>query len=371
MSFWRRVFNEKPGGTDGGEDMPLMGFGEHLEELRRRVIYAILGGVVGIAFCLYHVNDVIGMLYQPYFLALRNAGYPGNLIYQNPLGSFISAMVLGMQAGLVLASPWIIYQAWRFVAVGLYPRERKLVYKYMGPSMFLFAVGVAFFFFLVLPVLLKFTMQFNTQLPPPSAQPYGVEKWLYPATSSPQDFAKLPSGNKAHLLQIPIVRSDPTKFAPGAAVMWYNAVDHQLKLHVNQLTLALSTVPANSIFASYPLFKEYRSFVVIMCLIFGLSFELPMVMLILSQIGIVKASQFRKMWRIAIMTLAVTAILLAPSPDVFTFLSVFIPLVLLYVLGLILATVATHRRELADARDEAEYAHEVQEQENRDKGDEA
>ncbi|MCA9021739.1 MAG: twin-arginine translocase subunit TatC, partial [Planctomycetaceae bacterium] len=67
-------------------------------------------------------------------------------------------------AGLVMASPWVIYQIWLFVAAGLYPHERKYVYIYLPISIFLFLGGALFCFYAVFPFVLNFLLGFNKLL---------------------------------------------------------------------------------------------------------------------------------------------------------------------------------------------------------------
>lgn len=345
MAFWRHKSNSGIGPKDQRhEDLPLMGFGDHLDELRKRLIRALVGTAIAVSICLYYNDQIIGFLYSPYLMALRYGGYSGHLRYIKTAGSVISFLMTGVKAGLVLAGPWIIYQAWAFVAVGLYPRERKAVYRYIAPSITFFVLGVAFFFVLVLPIMLKFFMQFNNAVKLPPPQPTWVDSYIFGTTVGDKSLEKLPTGDQIVPLNIPIVRSDPTKFPDGKAVMWYNATDRELNLHVGSMTLDLDKQPADALFAPLPMLGDYLSFVTIMSLVFGVSFEVPMVMLILSKIGIVPAEKFRKMWRIAILVLAVASVLLAPTPDVVTFSTIFIPLVALYILGLILATLGSRKK---------------------------
>ncbi len=355
MALWREFLRNRrqPNVSGGDGDLPVMSFGDHLDELRRRLIYALLGSSIGVALGLYYADNIINFLYQPYLLALRWGGYPPHLSYFKPAGSLILYLMTGMKAGLVLASPWIIYQFWKFIAAGLYRRERVVVYRYIGPSILLFALGVAFFFFLVLPFMLKFFMQFNHEVRMPSLAPHACERVIYGGGLASKSTAHLPAGDAAKLPRIPIVRRDPTHFPAHKAVLWFNAVDNQLRLHVGSHTLEINTQPANALFTPIPMLHDYLSFVLVMCLVFGLSFEVPMVMMILTQIGVVSAPQFRSFWRFAVLALAILSILLAPTPDVVTFLSIFVPLLALYLLGLALCGLVerkTQRRD--DPRDQ-------------------
>ena len=130
---------------DTEESQVRMGFGEHLEELRKRLIYSLLGSAGFIVLCLYYAKPIVAMLLEPYRLALKAHGYLDVFNYTKPPAIVINYLSMGIKAGLILASPWIIYQLWLFVAAGLYKKERRIVYKYMGPSALLFLLGVACF----------------------------------------------------------------------------------------------------------------------------------------------------------------------------------------------------------------------------------
>ncbi len=345
MAIWRHFLAKISQAPDEEELMPAMSFGDHLDDLRKRLILSLLGAAIGIAICTLFANDIIDFLFQPYLLALRYSGYPQYLLYNKPAGNVIMYLMLGIKAGLLLASPWIIYQFWLFVAAGLYQRERSLVYRYIGPSIALFISGVAFFFLIVLPIMLKFFLAFNQQVPMPHLQPNGVEKLIYGDKLALNNWADLPAGNQAKPLLIPMVRSNPTHFPKRHIALWYNAAQGRLLMHADGKILAINAQPADSLFAPLAMLHDYLGFVTVMALVFGLAFELPMVMMVLAQIGVMPAHKFRQMWRYAVLILAVLSALLAPTPDIVTFSSIFLPLVLLYVLGLVLATMVTARKK--------------------------
>ena len=351
MALWRHFIAKISQAPDEEEQMPAMSFGDHLDDLRKRLILSLLGAAIGIAVCTIFANYIIDFLFQPYLLALRYSGYPQYLLYNKPAGNVIMYLMLGIKAGLVLTSPWIIYQFWLFVAAGLYQRERSLVYRYIGPSIFLFIAGVVFFFVIVLPIMLKFFLAFNQQVPMPNLPPNAVENFIYGGHLGVNNWSKLPTGNEIKPLLIPMVRSNPTHFPKHHIALWYNAVQGRMLIHADGKTLALNAQPADSLFAPLPMLHDYLGFVTIMALVFGLAFELPMVMMVLAQIGVMPAHKFRQMWRYAVLILAVLSALLAPTPDIVTFSSFFLPLVLLYVLGLVLATLVTVRKE-SDISDE-------------------
>ena len=78
--------------------------------------------------------------------------------------AFMMYLWVSLVAGFVLASPWIFYQMWQFVAAGLYPHERKYVHVYFPMSIGLFLTGVLFAFYLALPLVLDFLLGFNRLL---------------------------------------------------------------------------------------------------------------------------------------------------------------------------------------------------------------
>jgi sec-independent protein translocase protein TatC len=78
-----------------------------------------------------------------------------------PADGFVSYMEICMVAGAVIASPWIFYQLWLFIAAGLYPNEKRYVYMAIPFSAGLFIIGVLFFTIIIAPLTLRFLVMFN------------------------------------------------------------------------------------------------------------------------------------------------------------------------------------------------------------------
>ncbi|QDT40416.1 Sec-independent protein translocase protein TatCy [Gimesia alba] len=156
-------------------------------------------------------------------------------------------------AGLVFASPWVIYQIWQFVAAGLYPHERKYVYVYLPISIFLFLGGALFCFYAVFPFVLNFLLGFNKLL----------------------------------------------------------GVNPQIRL------------------------SEWISFAITLPLMFGLSFQLPLIMLFLERISIFTVKDYKEKSRMAILIISIISMLMTPA-DPMSMLLMMIPLILLYVLGILM-----------------------------------
>jgi len=87
-----------------------------------------------------------------------------NLIALGPMEPAVIFLSVSLVTGLVLASPWVFYQVWAFVAAGLYRHERVYVYRFMPYSLGLFLAGVFLCFFVVLPLTLRFLLEFNIWL---------------------------------------------------------------------------------------------------------------------------------------------------------------------------------------------------------------
>lgn len=177
-----------------------------------------------------------------------------SLVSLAPLETLTIFFMVCLVAGLVMASPWVFYQAWAFVAAGLYRHERRYVKKYLPYSLGLFLAGVFLCFWFVLPVTLNFLLQFNV--------------WL------------------------------------GVAP-----------------TLRLS---------------DWMGFATILPLVFGVAFQTPLIMLLLERIGIMSAADFRAKRKIAILVITIAAAVLTPGQDPFSMLLLAIPMILLYELGILM-----------------------------------
>ena len=165
--------------------------------------------------------------------------------------AFMTYVKVSIIAGVLLASPWIFYQAWLFVAAGLYPHERAWVKRYGWISFLLFFVGIAFCYYVVLPFVLRFMLGFN------------------------------------RLLEI----------------------NPQIQL------------------------TQWISFATILPLVFGVSFQLPIVMLFLERIQVFTVRDYYEKWRIAVLVIAVVSMLVTPT-DPTSMLAMMLPLCLLYFLGI-------------------------------------
>jgi sec-independent protein translocase protein TatC len=148
------------------EKMSAMSFLEHLEELRKRIIWSILA--VGVAFlvCWNYAEKIYGYMQAPIMEALSRNHLEQKLVYLNPTEPFNMYMKIGLIAALFVASPFVLYQLWAFVAPGLYRNEKKYVMPFMVLSVGLFLGGGFFGYKIVYPAALDFLIKYGKQFTP-------------------------------------------------------------------------------------------------------------------------------------------------------------------------------------------------------------
>jgi sec-independent protein translocase protein TatC len=138
-----------------------MSLGDHLEELRKRLILALIGIVIGLVVCLFFASEIITFIEKPYIDVM---GKEARLQTLAPADGFISYVKIALISGLILSSPWVFYQLWLFIAAGLYFHEKRYVYYAVPSSTILFVTGALFFIFVVAPLTLGFLVKFNQKV---------------------------------------------------------------------------------------------------------------------------------------------------------------------------------------------------------------
>jgi sec-independent protein translocase protein TatC len=184
----------------------------------------------------------------------RNVIRPRTLTTLSVQEALVVYFKVCLVAGLVIASPWVFWQIWSFVAAGLYPHEKRLVHVYLPFSLGLFLAGVFVCQFLVMPQAVAAMLWFN--------------EWL--------------------------------------------GMTPDLRLN------------------------EWLSFAIWMPVIFGLSFQTPLVMLFTGKLGIADVPFYAEKRKYAYFAMCVFAAIITPSPDAITMLMLAVPMCLLYELGIIL-----------------------------------
>src|SRR5258708_30375766 len=152
--------------TQSREDLlRQMSFLEHLEELRKRVIYSVLSVVVGFFACYAFAERIYGLMQTPILTALRNHHMSDSLVYLSPTEPFNLYIKISFLAGVFLACPVILYQVWLFISPGLYRHEKRYVVPFMISTVGLFIAGGLFGFKTAVPpalaLLIGYTLQFK------------------------------------------------------------------------------------------------------------------------------------------------------------------------------------------------------------------
>jgi sec-independent protein translocase protein TatC len=245
-------------------------FISHLVELRDRIIRSMIVVLVMFGACFYFSRDIMWFLSLPLYDALPPGSKP---VFLAGEGAFFTLTKVAFLSALLFSLPWVLYQAWAFVAPGLYSHEKRFALPLILSSVFFLMVGISFAYLFVLPAAYKFFFSFA-------------------------------AGTGAEVMQD---------------------------------------------------LQKYWDFTLAIFFGFGLSFEVPVVEMLLVKLGMVTTEQLRAARRYVIVGAFVVAAVLTP-PDVLSQFMLAIPLILLYELGIFLSGfLKAYSRKRAD-EDAAEAA---------------
>jgi Sec-independent protein secretion pathway component TatC len=305
-----------------------MSIGDHLEELRFRLIRGLFGLVIACVICFVFGEHVVRWFCKPLVIALVHNKLPPQVYVHEAAESFMTYVKIAMICAATLAGPWLLYQLWLFVAAGLYPRERKYVTRYLPLSITLFVTGVLFLYYYVLPLMLEFFIAFNMG----SAFKFPD---IYPPTS-PSIAATQPA------VRFPVLNEDPKDAQTGTA--WIDARTGLFKICVAPGQVRVIPFGSDSLVTPLITLGTYIDMVVGMLLSFGVAFQMPLIVLALNKIGIMDLQALRKFRRIVYFSMTIIAAVIVP--DVATgMVALLIPLVLLYEFGILLAAWSQKKAE--------------------------
>jgi sec-independent protein translocase protein TatC len=148
------------------QQLSSMGFMEHLEELRKRIILSVVSIGVGFGVCYWWHDKIFSWMQAPIVFALKNHNLPVNLVYTNPTDPFNMYLKVSLIVGIFVASPFVLYQVWAFIAPGLYKNERRYVAPFMFSTVGLFLAGGLFAYKMVYPAALDFLIGYSQQFTP-------------------------------------------------------------------------------------------------------------------------------------------------------------------------------------------------------------
>jgi len=154
-------FDQDPDGLPDADGGGKMSFLDHLDELRRRIIYAALALFIGFVISFVFINDIFDFIMRPLQLMLPPGG---TLVYTDPAEAFVLNIKIALIAGLILSSPAVFLQLWLFVAPGLYSHEKKWAIPFVVMSSFFFVAGAAFSHYVVFPLTWTFFVSFTNDI---------------------------------------------------------------------------------------------------------------------------------------------------------------------------------------------------------------
>jgi sec-independent protein translocase protein TatC len=282
--------SESDNPDDGMEDSaaPLI---EHLAELRTRLIRAVLAFIVGIVIIFTVAEPILQFLLGPIEAALRELGDPSpTMQYTSPQEYLFTLFRISMVFGFALAFPVIGFQLWRFVAPGLYSKEKGAFLPFLIASPLMFLLGASFAHFVVTPLAMAFFLGF---------------------ADVPSIIADLMAN---------VLGSD----APGAADL--AVADDGIRItffgKVNEsLDITLKFIMA-----------------------FGMCFQLPVLLTLMGKAGLVSAEGLRNMRKYAVVGILLLAAVVTP-PDIITQVILFVVVYGLYEISIQLVKRVERRRE--------------------------
>ena len=293
-----------------------MTLGDHLEELRRRLIYALLGFAAASILCLVFGRETLSFFCKPLWDTLVMYDINPQLVTRDIGDGFSVYIQISMICACVIASPWIIWQFWQFVAAGLYPNERKTITRYIPLSLTLLIAGDVFVYKIILPWTLQWLMAFSLSIPLPESPTY------LPPTTQP-----------VSVLSVPSMAGTPAKL-PDLG-MWYDTTQKRLRFVVDGQVRTLQFGSENLVTPQLGL-PEYIDTVLSMLVVFGLSFQLPLVILAIVKVGVVELSALKKLRKTVWFVLAIASAVITPGDAITSTVGLMIPLCMLFELGLFL-----------------------------------
>jgi sec-independent protein translocase protein TatC len=236
-----------------------MSFFDHLEELRTRILHALVAVGISFAACWTFGDSIFRFVSRPINAAVGDGG----MIFLSPTEPFNLLLKVSLIASLFLASPFIMAQVWLFISPGLYKHERRYAAPFIISSSLLFIIGGAFGYFVAFPFALQFLIAMGRDL---------------------------------------------------------------------NLKATISAV-------------EYFDLFMMVELGLGVVFEIPAIIFVLARIGLVSAGFLLKNTKYAVLLAFVVAAVITPTSDIPNMMIMAVPMILLYLLGVVVAFVFGKKRK--------------------------
>jgi len=245
-----------------------MSFLDHLGELRKRLLWSFLAILVFFIPAYAFSNEIFDFLMKP---LIENLPEGSSLIFTRPAEGFTTYLKVSFFASVLLAVPFILYQAWKFVAPALYKKEKQIIIPFIFFGSLFFLSGAAFCYYVASPPAFKFLLN-----------EYSSE------------YVK-----------------------------------------------------------AFPTISEALSFFMALIFGFGLVFEFPLIIFILARIGVVTSKWLREKRKYAIILSALLAAILTPTTDAISMMLMFVPIVVFYELGIVVAWMFGKKKKEKNIEDDS------------------
>jgi len=254
-----------------GSAAPLI---EHLIELRKRLIWIAIYIVLAFVVCFYFNEEIYLFLAQPFVDVSLKYGQDAKMIYTGMHEAFFVYLKVSFFAAFCITFPLISVQIWKFVAPGLYSNEKRAFLPFLIGTPILFTLGAALAYYLVIPSAWNFFMSFQV----------GTDV-------SPPEVAETARVSKEHLAGVLSIELLPTV-------------------------------------------REYWSLVMLLILAFGISFQLPILLILLARVGIVTADGLAAKRKYMVVGAFAFAAIMTP-PDPVSQIGLGIPILILYEISIL------------------------------------
>lgn len=329
-----------------------MSLGDHVEELRSCLLRALIGVGVCLVGTFIYGFQLINWLAQPLFQAQKAYDLPVTTIVTEATAGFTSVYLpVTIIAAVVIASPWVVYQIWRFIVVGLYEHERKVVYVLAPFSATMTALAVLFTYYILLPVCLMFFLRWSTYYPEVHDVRLGFMARIMapPSQIDPEsiDIATKP-------MMLPVLLTEPEPLREG--MIWIQRDDMSVRMFVGG-SVRIMALYSNRTVTPLPSTNQFVRFAAFLGLGIVLAFQLPVIMLVTGWMQVFDPYELAKFRKYAFFACMIVGAILTPT-DLISMFVLAMPLYLLFEFGLILMKWSWTEPDVDDADDAAATAYE-------------
>jgi sec-independent protein translocase protein TatC len=302
----------------------VMTLGDHLDELRRRMIWALALPVPVAVMAFAWAEPIRTFLCRPAVQALGAHNLPTQLQVLSPIETLGTDLKIALVTALVLGAPWILLQVWKFVEPGLYAHERRFVRLLLPMSAALTVSGLALLHFLLMPMMLEVLVSFGSEPPQRMEAAPTAQVAAGPAVPT-----------------LPMLHEAPAHPAPGQA--WLTP-DHRLAVAVPDgegmvQVLSVPLVQGSRLAQQFRL-SEYLDFTLDFALGTAIAFQTPLIVLLLGWLGVLTPQALGQFRRYAIFLSVLVSAIVTPGGDPFSLLLLALPIYGLYELGILMLRAA-------------------------------